>query len=96
MLLGDFGEVGAFGVKTDLPGSLFEVPVEAVTCNAENRPIRWQSGDTVIAMAFGRMAGAFFFRVPAKFRLSAKAFSAYFLFSSDSPPPSAFPRFRKP
>ncbi len=25
-----------------------------VTCNAENRPIRWQSGDTVITMAFDR------------------------------------------
>ena len=27
----------------------------SVTYNAENRPIRWQSGDTVITMAFDRM-----------------------------------------
>ena len=26
-----------------------------VTYNAENRPVRWQSGDTVITMAFDRM-----------------------------------------
>lgn len=26
-----------------------------VTSNAENRPIRWQSGDTVITMLFDRM-----------------------------------------
>ena len=27
----------------------------SVTYNAENRPIRWQSGDTVITMAFDRL-----------------------------------------
>ena len=29
--------------------------VWSVVYNAENRPIRWQSGDTVITMAFDRM-----------------------------------------
>ena len=32
-----------------------ETGVWSVTYNAENRPIRWQSGDTVITMAFDRM-----------------------------------------
>ena len=32
-----------------------ETGVWSVTYNAENRPIRWQSGDTVIMMAFDRM-----------------------------------------
>ena len=32
-----------------------ETGIWSVTYNAENRPIRWQSGDTVITMAFDRM-----------------------------------------
>ena len=32
-----------------------ETGVWSVTYNAENRPIRWESGDTVITMAFDRM-----------------------------------------
>ena len=32
-----------------------ETGVWSVTYNAENRPVRWQSGDTVITMAFDRM-----------------------------------------
>ena len=32
-----------------------ETGIWSVSYNAENRPIRWQSGDTVITMAFDRM-----------------------------------------
>ena len=32
-----------------------ETGIWSVTYNAENRPVRWQSGDTVITMAFDRM-----------------------------------------
>ncbi len=32
-----------------------ETGVWSVVYNAENRPVRWQSGDTVITMAFDRM-----------------------------------------
>ena len=32
-----------------------ETGIWSVTYNAENRPIRWQSGDTVITMSFDRM-----------------------------------------
>ena len=32
-----------------------ETGIWSVTYNAENRPIRWQFGDTVITMSFDRM-----------------------------------------
>ena len=32
-----------------------ETGIWSVLYNAENRPIRWQSGDTVITMSFDRM-----------------------------------------
>ena len=39
-----------------------ETGVWSVVYNAENRPIRWQSGDTVITMAFDRMGRRTFYK----------------------------------
>ncbi len=57
--LNQYIAIDDFAPEYDADGNQTKVQTETgiwtVTYNAENRPIRWQSGDTVITMAFDRM-----------------------------------------
>ena len=57
--LNQYTAIDDFAPEYDADGNQTLIKTEtgiwSVTYNAENRPIRWQSGDTVITMAFDRM-----------------------------------------
>ena len=57
--LNQYTAIDTFAPTYDLDDNqtsvLTETGVWQVTYNAENRPVRWQSGDTVISMTFDRM-----------------------------------------
>ena len=57
--LNQYTAIDDFAPEYDLDGNQAKVQTEAgvwaVTYNAENRPIRWEQGETVIEMAFDRL-----------------------------------------
>ena len=64
--LNQYTQIDDFAPQYDDDGNQTLIKTEtgiwSVVYNAENRPIRWQSGDTVITMAFDRMGRRTFYK----------------------------------